>query len=104
MPNQETWSLKEVIERKKIYYCPFSTTYNFDLNWLGGNVLYIYKIPIKCNYFYLYEQGQYEITLQQGEARITEIYHYTYNNRKIILIMCDFVPISPEENLLPDNC
>jgi hypothetical protein len=96
--------MKELRERKKIYYCPFSTTYNFDLDWLGGNVLYIYKIPVECNYLYLYDQKQYEVTLQQGEAHIIDIYHYYYNDRKIIVIMCDFIPISPDEITLPDNC
>jgi hypothetical protein len=98
--------IKEITSREKIYYCPFSTTYYFDLNWIGANVLYVYKIPDKCNYFYLNEQSQNEVTLQQGKARIIDIYYYYYINRRIIMILCDFIPMSVEEaiSILPPQC
>ena len=69
---------KEITSREKIYYFPFSTTYNFDLNWLNANVLYVYKIPERCNYFYLSKQTQNEVTLQQGIVRIIDMYYYYY--------------------------
>jgi hypothetical protein len=98
--------LKEITSREKIYYCPFSTTYNFDLNWINANVLYVYKIPERCNYFYLYEQSQNEVTLQQGKAQIINIYHYNHINERIIIILCNFIPMSVEEaiSILPPQC
>ena len=98
--------IKEITRREKIYYCPFSTTYNFDLNWAGANVLYVYKIPENCNYFYLSDQSQYEVTLQQGKVNIINIYYYYYINRRIIIILCDFIPISSSDiiRILPKNC
>jgi hypothetical protein len=98
--------IKEITSREKIYYCPFSTTYNFDLDWINTNVLYVYKIPERCNYFYLSEQSQNEVTLQQGKAHIIDIYYYYHINRRIIIVLCDFLPISVEDAIrdLPLQC
>jgi len=98
--------IKEITSREKIYYCPFSTTYNFDLDWINANVLYVYKIPERCNYFYLSDQSQYEVTLQQGKVKIINIYYYYYINRRIIIVLCDFLPISVEDAIrdLPPQC
>jgi hypothetical protein len=98
--------MKEITRGEKIYYCPFSTTYNFDLNWANSNVLYVYKIPTGCNYFYLSDQSQYEVTLQQGKVKIINIYYYYYINRRIIMVLCDFLPISVEDAIrdLPLQC
>jgi len=98
--------IKEITSREKIYYCPFSTTYNFDLDWINANVLYVYKIPERCNYFYLSDQSQNEVTLQQGKAHINDIYYYYHINRRIIIVLCDFLPISVEDAIrdLPPQC
>jgi hypothetical protein len=98
--------IKEITHGEKIFYCPFSTTYNFDLNWVNSNVLYVYKIPERCNYFYLSDQSQYEVTLQQGKVKIINIYYYYYINRRIIIVLCDFIPISVEDAIrdLPAQC
>ena len=92
--------INEEKTKEKIYYVPFSTTYNYDLKWCNSDILYILTIPVKCNYLFLYDTSrhkkQYEITLQQGTLNIQNTYYTIFQDKRIIIRECSFIPLSED--------
>ncbi len=92
------------------YYVPFSTTHNFQfaLNWIFTNVIYIIQVPVHTNALYLKYQDQSEVVLQQGKLIISyTLYHKIINDDNELIkyiFICDFIPVNVKDNVLPPRC
>lgn len=93
---------------QRTYYAPFSTTYNFEFafKWLDCNVVYIIYVPHDCDYFYLLDQTQFEVTLQQGILEYIKKYYVILDEIKKLIVEYNFKPIDKDyaKEHLPEKC
>jgi hypothetical protein len=93
---------------QRTYYAPFSATYNFEFafGWIDCNVVYIIYVPHNCDYFYLQDQSQKEVTLQQGKLEYIKKYYVILDKIKKLIVEYNFTALDKDEvkELLPEKC